>query len=457
MNVDPSTDRKINTAVWEPPAVREVLAMRDVAGAYQVLQRIGVSQRRIAALTGQSQSEVSEILAGERQVMAYDVLVRIADGLSIPRGYMGLAYDDATDELVKSGTLTSPVYPADEREEVRRLLAHAAEVSIGAAVTNIDGWWQPVERTLTPAPERIGMSDVMQLESVTRSLRATDYQHGGGACRDAVIAQVRWAQRFLCAEYSESVGHRLHLALGDLHNLAGWTSFDVGLYTEARRHFARALEQAKCADDASLVANVLYRMGKLHLHRGLFQEALKFFQLGQIAAQESGCELTVAMLCANEAWAYGLLGDAVQAFKSIGRAQDEFARAEPAQAPVWVRFFGAADLHATMGVVHVSLPEPTSKRCDAATSSLERGLAIRGPDMTRSKAFELTALATVHLLDGDLDHGAVVGHQAVDLAEQLRSVRVTDRLAPLANAAQQRQQHSDVRELAERIATLRPG
>lgn len=250
-------------------------------------------------------------------------------------------------------------------------------------------------------------------------------------------------------------GRRLHLILGDLHNLAGWTSFDVGLHSEARSHFARALEQAKYAGDASLVANVLYRMGRLHLHRGSDQEALKFFQLGQIAAQESGCELTVAMLCANEPWAYALLGDSVQALKSLGRAEDEFARAEPGHAPAWVRFFGAADLNATIGVVHLSLPEPTGKRCETATTSLARGLAIRGPDMTRSKTFELTALATSHLVEGDLDQGAAVGQRAVDIAEQLRSVRVIDRLAPLEEAAQQRRHHGDVRELAERIATLR--
>lgn len=456
MNVDPANGRQIEPAVWESPAAREALAARDVAGIYQTLQRVGISQRRIAALTGQSQSEISEILAGERQVMAYDVLVRIADGLGIPRGYMGLAYDATTNELVDSG-LTSPGQPLHEQEEVRRLLAHAAEVTIGAAGSNVDGWWQPVEGTLTPVPERIGVSDVDQLQAITCSLRATDYRHGGGACRDAVIAQVRWAQRFLRAQYSENVGHRLHLALGDLHNLAGWTSFDIGLYSEARAHFARALEQAKHAGDASLVANVLYRMGRLHLHRGLCKQALKFFQLGQIAAQESGCELTVAMLCANEAWTYALLGDAVQAFKSLGRAQDEFARAEPSQAPAWVRFFGAADLHATIGVVHVSLPKLTRKHCGQATSSLERGLAIRGQDMTRSKAFELTALATAHLVEGDLDHGAIVGHEAVDLADQLRSVRVIDRLAPLQQAGRQHQHHSAVRELAERIATLRPG
>lgn len=456
MNVDPSNDHQISPAVWEPLAVRELLAARNVAAIYELLQRQGVSQRRIAALTGQSQSEVSEILAAQRQVMAYDVLVRIADGLGIPRGYMGLAYDDATNELAEGG-LALPSRAGDEREEIRRLLSHAAAVTIGAATVNVAGWWQPVERTPTPVPQRIGDSDVTQLEAITCSLRATDYQYGGGACRDAVVAQARWAQRFLGAECSDSVGRRLHLILGDLHNLAGWTSFDVGLHSEARSHFARALEQAKYAGDASLVANVLYRMGRLHLHRGSYQEALKFFQLGQIAAQESGCELTVAMLCANEAWAYALLGDSVQALKSLGRAEDEFARAEPSHAPVWVRFFGAADLNATIGVVHLSLPEPTSKRRETATASLARGLAIRGPDMTRSKTFELTALATSHLVEGDLDQGATVGQQAVDMAEQLRSARVIDRLAPLEEAARQRRHHGDVRDLAERIATLRSG
>lgn len=85
-------DEPINQAVWSRPDMREALASRDVGAAYRILQRYGVSQRRIAAQTGQSQSEISEILGG-RQVKSYDVLVRIAEGLGIPRGWMGLAMD----------------------------------------------------------------------------------------------------------------------------------------------------------------------------------------------------------------------------------------------------------------------------------------------------------------------------------------------------------------------------
>ena len=78
--------------------MRRFLAARDIGSVYRLLQRLGISQRVIAARTGQAQSEVSEIVAGHRQVVSYDVLERIAAGFGIPRGWMGLAYDDDSDE-----------------------------------------------------------------------------------------------------------------------------------------------------------------------------------------------------------------------------------------------------------------------------------------------------------------------------------------------------------------------
>jgi predicted XRE-type DNA-binding protein len=80
----------------EHPEMRRALAHRDIRAIYSIVQRYGISQRRIAAKTGQSQSEVSDILTGKRVVASYDVLARICAGLGVPRGYMGLAYDQST-------------------------------------------------------------------------------------------------------------------------------------------------------------------------------------------------------------------------------------------------------------------------------------------------------------------------------------------------------------------------
>lgn len=68
----------------------KALSGHDIAGVYRLLQDAGFSQRRIAAAVGCGKSEISEVLSG-RKVTKYDVLVRIADGLGVPRGLMGLA------------------------------------------------------------------------------------------------------------------------------------------------------------------------------------------------------------------------------------------------------------------------------------------------------------------------------------------------------------------------------
>src|SRR5262249_11541732 len=90
---------QVDPALWKRADMRGALAARGIAGGFKPLQRTGVSPRPIAALTGQSQSEISEILAG-RQVVSYDLLARIADGLGVPRGSLGLAYDDSTAALL---------------------------------------------------------------------------------------------------------------------------------------------------------------------------------------------------------------------------------------------------------------------------------------------------------------------------------------------------------------------
>jgi hypothetical protein len=110
-------------------------------------------------------------------------------------------------------------------------------------------------RGVDPAPSNIGMTDVKQVEAATRAMRAVDYQFGGGACRDAVVAQLSWAQRLLGASGTEEVRQRLFRAMSDLQNLAGWTNFDVGLLDSSHNYFATALEFAKQSGDSGLMSN----------------------------------------------------------------------------------------------------------------------------------------------------------------------------------------------------------
>lgn len=450
MNSIGSQSSSVTPEAWEDQEMRNALAAREVSTIYKLLRRRGVSQRQIAAMTGQSQSEVSEILKG-RQVMAYDVLVRIADGLGVPRGYMGLAYDEVTAQRVAERSDTPE---AEEPENVKRrkFLAHAAAVAVGAHVLGADSGSWVSNPVLTPAPGRIGMTDVRQVEAATRALRSLDYQYGGGFCRDAVVAQLSWGQQMLNSSGTDVVKQRLHVALADLHNLAGWTSFDVGLIDSARNHFGRALELAKAGESDELVANILYRMGRVYLHKEAPDDALKMFQLGQIAAQQSGSELAVAVICANQAWAYAMMGHEEQTMKLIGRTRDEFARANHGEAADWVKFFNEDDVYSMIGTVHTVLAQKVDARhTKYAIPALTRAIDSYGDEVARNKAFNLSSLATNHLLDGDIDHGSKVGVQAVDLAQHLKSKRVRDRLEPLRIEAEKRRNFNDARELADLI------
>lgn len=453
MNVIGSQDHPVSPDVWEESEMRRALAARDISGVYRLLRRVGISQRQIAALTGQSQSEVSEILKG-RQVMAYDVLARVSDGLGVPRGYMGLAYDEATATSVV-GPPGGALAEEDESVKRRKFVTNTAAVMFGSSTLALDrlDWLPKLQQT--PVPERIGMSDVKQVEASTRALRGLDYQYGGGACRDAVVAQLSWGQRLISATSSDVVRQSLFRALADMQNLAGWTTFDIGMLDSARDHFSRAIEFAKVSGDDGLMSNVLYRMGRVYLHHHEPNEALKMFQFGQLAAQNSGSELAVAVLCANEAWAYAMMNDPVQAQKQIGRARDEFSRANLAEAPDWVRFFNETDMQATVGTVHTELSAWDAKHSAIAIPAISQALSGYNDTMARSKAFNLTMLATNHMRQGDVDQGVRVGRDALSLAGSLKSARVVDRLEPLELEAGKRGANSDARDLSVGIHRIR--
>jgi transcriptional regulator with XRE-family HTH domain len=446
---------QIDPDMWKRADMRAALAARDIAGVFKLLQRMGVSQRHIAALTGQSQSEISEILAG-RQVVSYEVLVRIAEGLGVPRGSLGLAYDEVTSNLLG---LSRPPRPGDEAsaDDPAQLLARLTGLAVGAVAVDPQTWALPFQLSWTPAPDHIGASDVARLAAVTEQLRAIDREHGGGACRDAALAQLTWALQLLRAKADEQVTAQLHRAVADLHVVAGWTAFDLGVLGDARRHFGRALEHARFVDEPSLVAKVLYCLGRLHLHHGWGVQALRLFQVGQVAAQESGFGRAVAMLHANLAWAHAAVGDGRQAMACVGRARDEFGRTEHDEVPPWLRFFDGAELQALRGTTLATLPEPSQTQRDEAIERFSYSTALRQLPFARPRAFELTALAWLLIDNGELEHGLRVGHEAVDVAAKIRSQRVIDRMAPLRERLARRRSDPDARELSGRVVGLRRG
>jgi hypothetical protein len=110
------------------------------------------------------------------------------------------------------------------------------------------------------------MADVDSLVSFTGDLRALDHRHGGGHCRGSAVSRLPSALALFDHPVADEVFGPLCTAVADLHNLAGWSCFDIGLTAEAVRHFRMALAVAARNDHTAPASNLYYRLGRMSLH-----------------------------------------------------------------------------------------------------------------------------------------------------------------------------------------------
>ncbi len=410
------------------PSMRAALAERDITKVYKILTSAGVQQRTIASLVSQSQSEVSEIING-RQVMGYDVLVRIANGLGVPRGLMGLAYDgDSTEPAAEE---------VDEDVERRNFLAIAGAIIFGAPV-----FGEPHPLTLRDValqpPARVGPSDVRAFEQTVARLNVLDRESGGMAAREALAATAKTGEVLLSAQAFPEVHTQLRYAVSEAHRLAGWASGDIGLADHCRYHMHRALDFAQ--GDPARVAAVLASAADMEKHAGDPSTALKFLQVAETGVNPGQDPQASAVIAGLSASAFLTLGHADEARRQVSRARSLFADADSAAALPFFSFYGPG---------HGLLAASSSKLAnhDTARTDIVNALRTRPSYDVRCNALDTIVLATVALNAGETSTGIGEARRALSLVSQVGSQRARDRLDPMIQALQARSD-STSRDLA---------
>ncbi|MBV8540297.1 MAG: helix-turn-helix transcriptional regulator [Pseudonocardiales bacterium] len=429
----------IDPEFFDDDDVRAALAARDIGTLYRLLRRVGVSQRQIAHLTGQSQSEVSEILKG-RQVLNVRVLERIADGLGIPRARMGVSYGE-------QGPDTPSAEEVDEEMKRRVLLATTMAAALSQALQGMGELALPAGQVL---PSRLGMSHVHAVRAVTDRLRGVARYYGGQA--DVFGAAVTLYTRWLEVPAPEGVRAPLLAALAELHTEAGWCRYDEGL--DGTGYFTRALRLAGQAGDAYGIANAAFVAGGTLVRNEHPNHALKLFQLGQfrlrgfapgkstpatVRAEDSRIPTLTAWLNLNSATAYAVMGGSDQATRYLARANDGW---EPRDE------FERASMDRVTAGIQLDLG-----RLDTAEQTAASAVRTYGQGHRKDRTTAELILAEVHVRAGD-PHGLMLARQAIDGASTLHSVAVRrQRLVPLAVALEARP-GSDARELARTARQL---
>jgi transcriptional regulator with XRE-family HTH domain len=451
MNTIPSSPPVPDPEWWMLPEVLPILAVRDISGLYRWLQKWGWSQQRIASLTGQSQPEVSGIMRG-RRVTSYDLLVRIADGLLVPRVLMGLA--GCADSEVPSGPVAKR--GGDDAMERREFLAAVSVVAAGGSPAGLRRWLPAGPAAASPVPARIGASDVAQVRAMAAHLRALDERYGGGTTLDAARGFVGWAQGMLHSRYDEATGRDLKIALSELYLDVAYSANDAARRSEARRQQARALVLAREAEEPGLVAEVLMQIDKI---------ALQYDTLASPRVSEHGLAMdsgacypgTVAELHGNVARAAALRGDARNMGNALARADEALAEAGGAAVPVWAvqRAEMTARRAAGRGwlMIYAAVSRHRQHR-RYADLVVERGtFSLADKSLgRRDSTQDRTELAAAQLRVGDLDAGLENAHAVLDGLPGLRSARARLWLADLSQAAADHAAHPDAADLRARIA-----
>ncbi|GAA3818937.1 hypothetical protein GCM10022403_060380 [Streptomyces coacervatus] len=317
---------------------------------------------------------------------------------------------------------------------------------------------EPMQRWLVPSPQapqfepeppaasrragRLSKPELDLLESTTVMFRQWDAQCGGGLRRKAVVGQLHEVTDLLQEPQPEATTRKLFKVAGELAELAGWMSYDVGLQPTAQKYFVLALHAAKEAGDKPLGSYILSSMSRQMIHLGRPEDALELIHLAQYGGRDCASPRTQSMLYAMEARAYANMGQPGKCKRAVRMAEDTFADVDEWDDPDpdWIRFFSEAELHGENShsyrdLAYVAGRSPTYASLAEPVMQQAVDLFAQDSEHQRSYALNLIGLATVHLLQREPERSTVLAEQAMRIAKKVRSERVNTRIRKTVDTA----------------------
>jgi transcriptional regulator with XRE-family HTH domain len=297
---------------------------------------------------------------------------------------------------------------------------------------------RPAERIARATGRSVAMEDVEIITESLRHLRKLDHRYGAGRVREQVVYLLNAGVSAVTdGSYSGKVGKALVGAVAQTSWLAGSMASDIGDHSLAQRYYIHTLNLAVRGGDRQYAANVLSHMSRLtvQISNGArsdeerlrhARQATSLARAGRMIVGREATPVMSALLDAVEARGQALAGESGEARASVLSAEKHYDRARHADEPEWLSFYSEAELAADLG------------RClrdsgDAREAAQLIGHALDGYESwrMRSRCFVQTDLASAHLVGGDYDQAAVLGHEAIETSMQVRSSRVLERIHSL--------------------------
>ncbi|MEU8548129.1 hypothetical protein AB0C81_14220 [Streptomyces roseoverticillatus] len=311
--------------------------------------------------------------------------------------------------------------------------------------------WHP-SRNRTAAPPPAGPPDLAVARAMLELFSHHEAWFGGDSARQALRAYLATnVSAWLEQDLRPSFRRELLTTAGHLAYLCAFTHFDANLQAAAQRYYLTAAELARHAGD---------RTGYAMAARGLSIQALSLghdTDADLLAARAVRIGLPQSESAHQRAFFLGHLA-LTQARVGEHRASDEhFATAEAylhepepeRQPPIGSFHLGAL----TLQQAYAARARGDSRQ---EAAGLQASLRHRPRQERRGRALSLATLAEAQLDIGHLDLACGTWTSFLDLSEDLRSARVTDRLHALLARLRPYTANRSAAEVRERARALRP-
>jgi transcriptional regulator with XRE-family HTH domain len=428
----------------------------------------GLSQPQLAPLVGYSRSTVANAETGRRPA-ARDFWRR-CDHVLATGGVLVRAYDELAAGIQQEHEAARQAAQAARLARIQQTQQHpwttwqrdpAAELGMAGELSLIhDGWDADQSNTLAalldeatlsvPAPtvarlihewlvvepphdlhlqtgRRIGEQLVASVEQRVVQLRHLDDFVGGRDLHTLVESQLAATGRLLReGSYTDPLGRRLFVAIGELCQLAGWVAADAGQPDRAAHYFALGVKAAHAAGDQPLAANLISTLAYQVSNTGNPLDGVLLAQTAASGAQHAATSTAQALFHERVAWAHAKAGNRRSAEQALVKVEQAYDRRQPDDDPEWTYWLNEDEITIMAARCYVELGQSAR-----ATPLLTDVLNRYDEQRTREAALYTSWLAEAHIYTGDIDQAAELASKTAILTAHTSSTRSDQRLTLL--------------------------
>lgn len=443
----------VPASFWLTPQMRDAFAAQHigkVARAYRqhphheaVYGAGGISQTLLGQWLGLTQAQVSRVENGYRPIKHTDSLTHWAQILRVPpdllwfdmpgsRRITAASINELFDGNSGSGMtsqlkLTSGDWLPASSGELADMLSIGAELPINSAtVTRLVHEWlvtEPPQIVEVAAGRRIGDGLVAKVERRIAELRRMDDFVAGGDLHNLVEQELHATAGLLWeASYTEPLGRRLLVAIGELCQLAGWVLGDAGQYAKAAHYYSVGVKAAHAANNPGLAGNLISTLAYQVANVGNPREAVLFAQSADTGSKQA-TPTVQALFKERLAYAYAKAGEHRPTERTLTAVETAYEQRAPGDDPEWVYWLDEDEINIMAGRCYVELG-----KAERAVPLLSGVLKHYDERRTRELALYTSWLAEAHVQLGAVDEAVAAATRTLELTSQITSARSDDRV-----------------------------